>query len=168
MLSSIACIFAPDIGSLIAFRTMEAVGVSSLFIVGAGVIADTFPPAERGYAMGIFGIPPLVGPIIGPVVGGAIATAFSWRATFVFLAIVSFLLWILLILLVPETLPFLVFTRTIQKRLPDTANPFPKPHFMPPWMPFVFYKIPTIVTLTIASGLGFCCLCILKDSTTTC
>jgi MFS family permease len=101
MASCIACIFSPNIASFIVFRTVQAIGISNVFIVGSGVISDTFPPQERGYAMGVFGIPPIVGPIVGPVVGGAIASAFSWRATFVFLVIVSFILWVMLLIILP-------------------------------------------------------------------
>jgi DHA1 family bicyclomycin/chloramphenicol resistance-like MFS transporter len=48
IISTIICIFVPNIALLIVFRTTEAIGVSSLFIVGSGVIADTWKPHERG------------------------------------------------------------------------------------------------------------------------
>lgn len=38
--------------------------------IGAGVIADMIPVADRGKAYGFFYIGPLVGPVIGPTLGG--------------------------------------------------------------------------------------------------
>jgi len=139
---------------------MEAFGISSLFIVGNGIITDIYPPSERGYAMGIFGIPPLVGPIIGPIIGGAVAGSLGWRSTFIVLTILGFLFFLLMFLL-PETLPHHVFTTTVSKKLPNAKNPFPTPIFLAPWKPLLFWRHPGILTVTISSGLAFCCLYIL-------
>jgi len=113
---TILCYFSPNIISLIIFRCVEAVGVSSTIVVGSGVISDIYPPVERGPAFGIFGIPPLVGPIVGPIVGGAIASGFSWRGVFILLAVLAFILVVATFFLVPETLHYHVLLQDKKKK----------------------------------------------------
>lgn len=59
---------------------------SAVFSVGAGTLADIYEPHERGSMMGIYYAAPLLGPSLGPIIGGALTEAWSWRATFYFLA----------------------------------------------------------------------------------
>ena len=61
--------------------------VAAYFSIGGGVVADVFPPEERGAASGLFMIPLLVGPIVGPLLGGGLAQAFGWRSTFICLTV---------------------------------------------------------------------------------
>lgn len=158
------CIFSPNIASLIVFRATEAVGIASAIVVGAGVIADIYPPVERGPAFGIFGIPPLVGPIVGPIIGGAIATAFGWRGTFVLLAILGLIVIAGIFFFVPETLHYFVLQNDLkliqqdpvaakEKGLKEENLPnLPKPVMLPPWKPFVFLKDPQLVLIACVSG----------------
>jgi DHA2 family multidrug resistance protein len=46
------------------------------------ILMETFPPKERGLAMGIFGIGVVVGPILGPLLGGYLTDNYSWRWIF--------------------------------------------------------------------------------------
>jgi multidrug resistance protein len=85
---SIACAVAGDLDQLIGFRfLMGCVGVAPLTI-GAGTIADIMPVEQRGKAMAIFAMGPLIGPVIGPVGGGYMIQAIGWRWVFWLLAIV--------------------------------------------------------------------------------
>lgn len=38
--------------------------------VGGGVLGDTWHPEERGRAIAIYSLAPLLGPVFGPVCGG--------------------------------------------------------------------------------------------------
>jgi MFS family permease len=60
---------------------------------------------ERGRAMGIFYLGPLLGPLLAPVIGGALAQAWGWRSTQWFQTIYGGLLFIILTFCLPETLP---------------------------------------------------------------
>lgn len=108
---TIPCIFAPNIATLIVFRALEGGSVSASLAVGPSIIADTFPEEKRGMASGIFYLPLNVGPIIGPLIGGPLAEQFSWRSTFVFLAIFSLIVTIIVVFLIPETHHYFVKTR---------------------------------------------------------
>jgi len=176
LIFSILCIFSPDINSLIAFRAIEAAGVASLIVVGSGVISDIYPPADRGPAFGIFGIPPLIGPIVGPIVGGAIATGFSWRGVFVLLAIMAGILIVLTIVFVPETMHYFVLKEDERKRTKDrnrsdsravmvvetteTSEKDPievvmdKPRMQPPWQPLFYLRDPMVAYCAWFSAVG--------------
>ncbi|KAF9483597.1 MFS general substrate transporter [Pholiota conissans] len=78
---------AQTITVLIIMRVVQGMGASALLTIGAATLADMYDPKERGSAMGIYYIAPLLGPSLGPILGGALAQAFSWRAIFYFLAI---------------------------------------------------------------------------------
>ena len=75
---------------LIAFRFLA--GCAAPFTIGGGVIADLIIQEERGVAMSLFSVGPLLGPIVGPIAGGYLAQAEGWRWVFWVIAIaVSFL-----------------------------------------------------------------------------
>ncbi|KAF7592249.1 hypothetical protein BBP40_000450 [Aspergillus hancockii] len=66
----IGCALAPNIATLIVFRLFAGIGGSACLTLGAGVIADLFPPEQRGMATSIWGVGPLIGPVAGPTDGG--------------------------------------------------------------------------------------------------
>lgn len=113
--TSVACGFVPDIYSLIIIRSVQGVCIASLITVGAGAISDTWPQEERGRALGLFGVAPLIGPIVGPIMGGAIAAQFGWRAIFFVLAIIGGVLATLVYFLLPETLPKEKFSKALPR-----------------------------------------------------
>ena len=46
------------------------------------VLLEAFLPADRGKAMGVWGLGFVVAPIIGPVLGGWLTDNYSWRWVF--------------------------------------------------------------------------------------
>lgn len=79
---TLACALAPDMGSLLAFRLLAGIAGSCPITIGGGSIADVFSQKERGGAMALFALGPLLGPVIGPVAGGYLAQAKGWRWVF--------------------------------------------------------------------------------------
>lgn len=67
---SLACGFAQTANQLTAFRFFCGLGGSAPLVCGGGVIADLFTPDNRGTAMSMYSLAPLLGPCIGPLVGG--------------------------------------------------------------------------------------------------
>jgi multidrug resistance protein len=84
---TIACAYSNSIGMLIAFRLLAGIVGSTPITIGGGSVADMFIPLERGKAMSIWSIGPLLGPVIGPIGGGFLTAARGWRSVFWFLAI---------------------------------------------------------------------------------
>lgn len=93
-----------NIGMLIAFRILSGGASASVQAVGAGTVADIWEPKERGRAMGIFYLGPLMGPMLGPVVGGILAQYYGWRSTAYFLTCYGAIVFILTLFALPETL----------------------------------------------------------------
>jgi DHA2 family multidrug resistance protein len=79
---SALCGMAWDKDSLIAFRIIQAFGGGALLPIGLTLVSETFPPHERGLAMGIWSIGAMVAPAIGPFLGGYLVDEVSWRAIF--------------------------------------------------------------------------------------
>jgi len=77
---TIAIIFAETISVLIAERAIQGFVVGTTIVSAQVIIADVFPPAERGAAMGrVFARNMLLGPIIAPLIGGILSQEFTWR-----------------------------------------------------------------------------------------
>jgi len=70
IVSAIIAGCAQDIYTLILARIMQAMGLSAAGTVGTGSIADVYPPAIRGNAMGLYSVTVLLGTVLGPVIGG--------------------------------------------------------------------------------------------------
>ena len=77
-----ACGFATSKNQMLAFRFLSGIGGSAPLAIGGGVLGDLFRTEERGKAMGLFAIGPLLGPAIGPVVGSWVAEYSTWRWIF--------------------------------------------------------------------------------------
>ncbi|KAI0050074.1 MFS polyamine transporter [Auriscalpium vulgare] len=79
---NLGCGFAQNTGQLIAFRFLAGLGGSAPLAVGGGTVGDLFSPDQRGRAMSVYTMAPLLGPIIGPIAGAWIAERSTWRWVF--------------------------------------------------------------------------------------
>ena len=93
-----------SIGMLIVMRVLGGGAAASVQAVGAGTIADIWEPYERGRAMGIFYLGPLLGPLLAPIIGGVLSQAWGWRSTQWFQVIYGGVLFLVLTFCLPETL----------------------------------------------------------------
>ncbi|KAL7941165.1 major facilitator superfamily domain-containing protein [Trichoderma barbatum] len=75
----VGCALAPSLNTLIFFRFMTGIGGSGCQTIGGGIIADIFPITERGKAMTIWMLGPIVGPTVAPVIGGFVSETIGWR-----------------------------------------------------------------------------------------
>lgn len=89
---------------LIVMRVLGGGAAASVQAVGAGTIADIWDVRERGTAMGIFYLGPLMGPLLAPIIGGVLAENLGWRSTQWFLAIYGGILLVFILFALPETL----------------------------------------------------------------
>ncbi|KAF9448084.1 MFS polyamine transporter [Macrolepiota fuliginosa MF-IS2] len=79
---NMGCGFAQNKSQLIAFRFLSGLGGSAPLAVGGGVLGDIWHAEERGRAVAIYSLAPLLGPVLGPVCGGWIADRSTWRWVF--------------------------------------------------------------------------------------
>ena len=81
-LGSFFCSIAQSPFFLIASRSLQGCGASMLMACSPAIIIDTFPPKERGRALGMMGTVVAAGLTAGPVAGGILLDLFSWRSIF--------------------------------------------------------------------------------------
>ena len=80
--ASVLCAFSPSVGFLIGFRVLQALGATMVLALGISILTESFPPNERGKALGYIGTAVSLGVVTGPVVGGVLIAAFDWRSIF--------------------------------------------------------------------------------------
>ena len=80
--SSLLCGLAPSLGLLLFFRVLQGAGGGGLQPMAQAILADTFPPHQRGLAFALYGITAIMAPTIGPTLGGWITFDYSWRWIF--------------------------------------------------------------------------------------
>src|SRR4030088_863301 len=80
--SSLFCGIAPSLGFLLLFRVLQGAGGGGLQPMAQAILADTFPPQQRGLAFALYGITAIMAPTIGPTLGGWITFNYSWRWIF--------------------------------------------------------------------------------------
>jgi len=80
--SSAACAAAPGIGWLIAARAVQGTGSALVTTTGMALLTTAYPPARRGWALGIFSGAVGLAVLSGPVVGGAITQGLAWQWIF--------------------------------------------------------------------------------------
>lgn len=79
---------------MMVFRCLSGLGGSAPLAIGGGVLGDLFKPEERGKAMALYGLGPLLGPSIGPIAGGWIAMKTTWRWMFWAVSIADLIIFV--------------------------------------------------------------------------
>jgi MFS transporter, DHA2 family, multidrug resistance protein len=94
--SSLFCGIAPSLGLLLLFRVLQGAGGGGLQPMAQAILADTFPPQQRGLAFALYGITAIMAPTIGPTLGGWITFNYSWRWIFFINLPVGIAAWFLI------------------------------------------------------------------------
>lgn len=82
IVGSAACALSWNEASIIGFRILQGLGGALVSSNSGAVIADLFPPSQRGRAYGFNSVGWSLGAVLGIVLGGAIVTYVSWRWIF--------------------------------------------------------------------------------------
>ncbi len=81
-LASLLAGLAWSAGSLIVFRVLQGIGGGMLMPAGMAMVSRQAGPERVGRAMGVVGVPMLLGPVLGPILGGYLIDIASWRWVF--------------------------------------------------------------------------------------
>jgi EmrB/QacA subfamily drug resistance transporter len=81
-LASLGCGLASSAGMLIAARVVQGAGSALMNPATLSIITATFPPRQRGMAIGIWAGVSAMALAIGPLVGGLITEHWSWNWIF--------------------------------------------------------------------------------------
>ena len=79
---SALCGLSRNAPQLIIFRLVQGAGAAFMMVNSPAIIAEVFPPHQRGRALGINGVTWAIGGIAGPLLGGLILSAANWRWIF--------------------------------------------------------------------------------------
>jgi MFS transporter, DHA2 family, multidrug resistance protein len=80
--ASFLCGLAPSLPFLIVCRVIQGACGGGLQPISQAVLLESFPPEDRGKAMGFWGLGIVVAPLLGPVLGGWLTDSYSWRWVF--------------------------------------------------------------------------------------
>jgi MFS transporter, DHA2 family, multidrug resistance protein len=80
--ASMMCGMAHSLPVLVLYRALQGMAGGILITVPQAVLRESFPPAEQGLAMGIYGMGVVLAPAIGPTLGGWLTDRYSWPWVF--------------------------------------------------------------------------------------
>lgn len=127
---SIGSALAPSISLLIVMRLLAGMGLSAVQACGAATVADLYVQEERGTALGLFYLGPLLGPFLSPIIGGAVAEAWGWRATMWVMVIFCGVNVATILVFLPETLrqedSLAQVRQRLKEQFEEKNNPIPE------------------------------------------
>lgn len=104
-LSSVTIVFAPNIWVLIILRLIQGLAGSTGVVLSLAVITDLFTGKTLTKQIAINQTINGVFPVLAPVFGGVIIAIANWQMTFWVLAVLGLILFVSVLLALPETLP---------------------------------------------------------------
>ncbi|KAL1951522.1 hypothetical protein VTO73DRAFT_671 [Trametes versicolor] len=112
---NLACGFAQSEAQIMVFRFLSGFGGSAPLACGGAVLGDMWSPEERGKAIAVYSLAPLLGPAIGPVAGGWIAERSTWRWVFWSTSIAAGIIEVISFFALPETYAPVLLRRKANK-----------------------------------------------------
>lgn len=102
---SLLSVLATSVAWLSTLRVLQGLMSAGATVVAIACIRDRYAGADAARLMSRLMLVIAVAPLLAPTVGGFVAEAWGWRAVFVVLAGLAVLLWFVVLLRLPETLP---------------------------------------------------------------
>jgi EmrB/QacA subfamily drug resistance transporter len=102
-LASLGALIADSSTEVIVIRSLMGVGAALIMPATLSIIANVFPPDERGKAIGVWAALAAVGIGLGPLTGGLLIEWFDWSAVFLVNVPVALAAVALGVRLVPES-----------------------------------------------------------------
>ena len=113
----IPCAVAQNVQTMLIVRFFDGLAGSAFLSVAGGTVGDCFNRQQLSMPMLVYTASPFVGPEIGPVIGGFINQFSNWRWSFWVLVIWAGVLWLMILIFVPETYaPVLLRRKAIELR----------------------------------------------------
>jgi EmrB/QacA subfamily drug resistance transporter len=103
--TSVFCALAPTVELLVFARALQGVFGALLTPAALAVIVATFPPDERGKAVGAWTAWGGIGTVLGPLIGGQLVDTASWRWIFAINVPIVLITLFLVLRVVPEGRP---------------------------------------------------------------
>ena len=104
-LASAGCVLATRIEHLWVLRALQGMSAGAGVVISRAIVRDLFDGPSAHRLMSHITMMFAIAPAIAPVIGGRLQFWFGWRSVFVFLVVMTALLWLACWKLLPETLP---------------------------------------------------------------
>jgi DHA1 family bicyclomycin/chloramphenicol resistance-like MFS transporter len=101
----LGCALSPSIQWLAAFRVLAAIGASAGMVIPRAVVRDLADGHAAAVLMSRLALVMGAAPILAPTIGSAVLAFANWRGIFWILTAYGVACWILVFLLLPDTLP---------------------------------------------------------------
>lgn len=108
---------------MIAFRFLSGLGGSAPLAIGGGVLGDAWSADERGAAISVYSLMPLLGPAIGPIAGSWITERTTWRWGFYSVSIACALIQLNGLFFLQETYVPKILSDKAARLRKETGNP---------------------------------------------
>jgi DHA1 family bicyclomycin/chloramphenicol resistance-like MFS transporter len=103
--SSLLCVISPSIGGLILLRFIQGFAGSAGLAISRAVVRDLYSGSEMTRFFALLMLINGVGPIFAPIIGGQLLQFTSWRGVFLVLSLIGFIMLLIVLFTLPETLP---------------------------------------------------------------
>lgn len=104
-IASALCAFSPSIGFFIAARFLQGFAAAAGIVISRAVVRDVYSGRELTKFFALLMLINNLAPILAPVFGGAILAFTDWKGIFAVLSVIGFLLFVLILWRMDETLP---------------------------------------------------------------
>lgn len=94
IVSTIFCLFAPDIYSFVTLRLVQGIGGAGGIVISRSVATDKFSGKELAKMLAVIGAINGVAPVAAPVIGGLLTGTVGWKGIFVILLLIGVILGI--------------------------------------------------------------------------
>lgn len=119
---NLVCGFAQNQSEMLAFRFLAGLGGCAPQSIGGGVLSDVWRTEERGMAVTLYSMAPMVSPALGPLIGAWITEKTTWRWSFWAVTIFGVCVQILLAFTLQETYAPRILHLKARKLRKETGN----------------------------------------------
>lgn len=122
LIFNLVCGFAQNTAQMLAFRFLAGLGACAPQTVGGGVLSDLWTAEQRGMAVSLYTLGPILGPSLGPLLGAWITERTTWRWSFWAVTIFGTTVQVLIYFTLSETLPARILHFRAKKLRQQTGN----------------------------------------------
>ncbi|KAL1795859.1 hypothetical protein ACET3X_006083 [Alternaria dauci] len=119
--ATILAVLSQNSGVFIAARMLTGLCVASN-VLNPAIIGDIFESEERGSAMSLVMLAPLIGGAIGPAISGAIAQTLGWRRMLTIAAALAIVCEVLFLVYFRETYKMTILRKRAAKTMQETEE----------------------------------------------
>lgn len=104
-IASVLCMMIPSIWSLIAMRLLQGIAGAAGIVISRAIVRDLYAGKELTKFFALLMLVNGVAPIAAPIAGGQLLKYVTWHGVFGVLAIIGLIMYVAVLIGLPETLP---------------------------------------------------------------